>query len=329
MGPRLQRVFQPPTFTHRKNPIPLNLKIEEIPIEKFDLSLAGMRIINPGCVSRIQNSMHLHGQLQPVVAHLNEGKYQVIDGIKRVYAAIELMMETLECHVLDVDLKQAKLLVLSYNRPHQSMEVWEEALILDDLLRRHDLSQQSLSRLTGYSRSWVSRRLSLISRLDAQLVSEIRMGVLNGTQARALIKLPRGNQMEVARVITSWGFSSRQSNALVDAFLEAEDQDQQRYILAHPEVALSDREPDLSYDIDIDDPRLSRYGNDLIKSTRYVFSMIKHLLSCLDKRQVVALKETEKKIITPQLEKVQGYAEKLTKVIDDLQIHENKLSRAR
>lgn len=296
----------------------MRLRIEEIPLEKFDLSLSGMRIINPEWVVRIQNSMWLHGQLQPVVARPHEGKYQVIDGIKRVHAAVELMMETLQCHVLDVDLKQAKLLLLSYNRPHQSMEVLEEAMVLEDLLETHDLSQQSLSRLTGYSRSWVSRRLSLISKIDEQVVSEIRMGVLNSSQARALMKLPRGNQMEVARVITSWGLTSRLSDTLVDAFLAAEDEDQQRYILAHPELVLKDRKPEMPDDIY--DQRLSRYGNDLMKSTQYVLSTVKNMISRLRDRRISALNESEKIIITPQIEKVSGYAEKLTQAITQLQI---------
>ena len=295
----------------------MRLRIEEIPLEKFDLSLSGMRIINPEWVFRVQNSMWLHGQLQPVVARPHEGKYQVIDGIKRVHAAEELMMETLQCHVLDIDIQQAKLLLISYNRPHQSMEVLEEAMVLKDLLETHDLSQQSLSRLTGYSRSWVSRRLSLISKIDEQVFSEIRMGVLNSSQARALIKLPRGNQMEVARVITSWGLTSRLSDTLVDAFLAAEDENQQRYILAHPELVLKDREPEMPDDIY--DERLSRYGNDLMKSTQYVLSTVKNMISCLRDRRISALNESEKIIITPQIEKVSGYAEKLTQAITQLQ----------
>jgi ParB family chromosome partitioning protein len=288
-------------------------QIEEISLGKFDLSLAEMRIINPDWVVRIQNSMWLHGQLQPVVARPHEGKYQVIDGIKRVYAASELMMETLQCYVLDVDLKQAKLLVLSYNRPHQSMEVWEEAMVLEDLLKRHNLNQQSLSKLTGYSRSWVSRRLSLISKIDDQVVCEIKMGVINSSQARALIRLPRGNQREVAHVISTKGLTSRQSDALVEAFLSAENEDQQRYILSHPDVVLLYREPEMP--CDIDDPRLSRYGNDLIKSTWHVLSTVNQMLSCLHDRRMLALKETEKIIITPEIEKALGQAESLIKAI--------------
>ena len=55
------------------------------------------------------------------------------------------------------------------------------------------------------------------------------------------MRLPRGNQMDMARVITTWSLSSRLSDRLVDAFLEAEDEQGQRYILAHPEYILWDQ----------------------------------------------------------------------------------------
>ena len=297
------------------------MEAKEITIEKLDLSLSVMRIIKPACVRRIQDSMHLHGQLQPVVVRCCEGRYQVIDGFKRVYAATELMKETLECYVLDVDVKQAKLLVLSYNRSHQSMEVWEEAMVLQDLLEKHDLNQHSLANLTGYSRSWVSRRLSLINRIDEQVVSEIKMGVINSSQARALIRLPRGNQMEVARVITSRNLPSRLSNTLVDAFLSAENEQQQQYLLTHPEVLLSESEPESP--CDVDDPRLGRYGNDLIKSMQCVLSTIRHLLCCMQQERFNTLKETEKIIITPEIKQVHAHAERLIKAITQLQTHKS------
>lgn len=166
---------------------PVSPRIEEIPIEEFDLSLSGMRIMNPDWVSRVQDSMWLHGQLQPVVAREHEGRYQIIDGFKRYFIAMDLMIKTLQCQVLDIDLLQAKLLILSYNRPHHSMEVWEEAMVLEDLIKTHNLSQQSLSALTGYSRSWVSRRISLIGKIDPQVAADIRMGMITSSQARALM----------------------------------------------------------------------------------------------------------------------------------------------
>ena len=181
----------------------MNIKIEEIPIEEFDLSLSGMRIMNMTRIGQIERSMRVHGQLQPVVARVHEGGVQLIDGYKRLYASEPLMMDTLQCQLLEVDEQQAKVLLLSYNRSNQTMEAWEEALVLKDLLEKHNVDQRQLAKLTGHSPSWVSRRLSLISKIDEEVSSLIRMGALTSSHARALLRLPRGNQMDIARVIIS------------------------------------------------------------------------------------------------------------------------------
>jgi ParB/RepB/Spo0J family partition protein len=311
----------------------VNPRIEDIPIEEFDLSLAGMRITNPESVTRVHDSMWLHGQLQPVVAREHEGRYQIIDGFKRVYSAMELMIKALQCQVLDIDLQQAKLLILSYNRPGLSLEVWEEAMILKDLLESHDVSQRQLAKLTGHSPSWVSRRLSLISKLDEEVsleirsliskvdeevAAEIRMGSITSRHARALMRLPRGNQIDIARVITNFGLSSRLSNKLIDAYMEAEDTDQQQQILDHPEPVLWDQPdyPDPPYD-----DRLSSDGNDLMLSLVNFLRPVRSLLVQLGNPGIEGLNETERMIIDPFLRKVSGYTERLSKVTRPLQIH--------
>jgi len=275
-------------------------RIEEIPLSEFDLSLSGMRIMNMTRILQVEKSMQVHGQLQPVVARVYEGGYQLIDGFKRLYAAEDLMMETLQCHLLEIDLTQAKVLLLSYNRLHQSMEAWEEAKVLQDLKKTHSMDQRSLAKLTGYSRSWVSRRLALIGRMDEDLSSEIMMGTLTSSHARALAKLPRGNQGEVARVISTFGLTSRQSDVLAEAFLKAKDKDQQRYILAHPEQILKNDQMDSEEEIY--DPRLSSFGNDLMQSTGIVIQSAQIMLSRLGDQRMDMLNETEKVIITTSLQ---------------------------
>jgi len=300
----------------------VNIKIQEIPLSEFDLSLSGMRIMNMDRILQVEKSMRLHGQLQPVVAQVHEGILTLIDGFKRLYAAEDLMMDTLQCRLLEIDLTQAKVLLLSYNRPHQSMEAWEEAVVLKDLLDTHDLDQRRLARLTGYSRSWVSRRLALISKMDEGVSSDLMMGVLTSSHARALIRLPRGNQCDVARVITSWRLTSRQSDTLVDAFVEAEDETRQRHILSNPEQILG-KGPKYS-EKDPYDPRLSTYSNDLIQSMGYVLQAVNMLLSRLGDRRIGELDQTEKVILTPGFKKVSGCAGKLTKAIAHLQIHKSE-----
>jgi ParB family chromosome partitioning protein len=278
-----------------------------------------MRIMNMTRILQVEKSMRLHGQLQPVVARVYENGYQLIDGFKRYYAAEDLMMESLQCRVLNIDLTQAKVLLLSYNRPHQSMEAWEEATVLQDLRKTHSLDQSSLAGLTGYSRSWVSRRLALIDKMDQEISSDIMMGVLTSSHARALTKLPRGNQGEVARVIASYRLSSRQSDALVEAFLKAKDDKQQRYILTHPEKILRNNQSDPEEEAY--DERLSSYGNELMQGAEYFIRAVKVMLTRLDDQRSGMLNETEKVIITSCFKKVSGYAKKLSETINHLQIH--------
>jgi hypothetical protein len=130
--------------------------------------------------------------------------------------------------------------------------------------------------------------------------------------------LPRGNQGEVARAITNFALTSRQSDKLVEAFLKAKDENQQRYILTHPEHILrkdlSDSEEDV-YDV-----RLSSYGNDLMQSIGYVIQAVQIMRSRLDDHRAGMLNETEKVIIAQGFGKVSGYAEKLKETISHLQI---------
>jgi len=262
--------------------------------------------------------MYLHGQLQPVVARVCEHGYQIIDGHKRFYVANDLFMKTLQCLVLDVDETQARVLILSYNRTPQTMESWEEALVLKDLVERYDVSQRELSKLTGYSRSWVSRRLGLVSKIDEEVASQIRMGVLSGSHARALMRLPRGNQAEVARAIHSWGFTSRQSDSLVDAYLEAEDEAHQHRILANPERVLF--KPGSENELDWRDLGLSCYAEDLIKTMSYVIQAVHMLLTRLKDQRFKGLDENEQETIYPGFKVIIDGMDQLAGIIREIPI---------
>jgi len=218
-----------------ENPNPVGLQIEEISLSEFDLSLVEMRIMNMSRILQVEQSMRVHGQLQPVVARAHAGGIQLIDGYKRLYAAEDLMMDTLQCRLLEVDLDQAKVLLMSYNWTGQSLAPYEEAVVLKDLLETHHIDQRRLAKLTGKSTSWVSRRLSLIGKLDEGVCAEIRMGSLSSSHARSLMRLPRGNQAAIARVISLYKLTSREAEKLVDAFLEASDEQDQGAILDFPE----------------------------------------------------------------------------------------------
>jgi len=292
-------------------------KIEVIPTESLDLSLFDLRIMNVSRKDQIEQSMRLQGQLQPIIVRVHDGGHQVIDGFKRVYAAMDLMLMDMECYLVDVDEQEAKVLLLSYNRTNQSMEAWEEAMVLKSMLECGDLEQRHLARLVDRSPSWVSRRLSLISKLDEEVASEIRMGTITSRHARALMRLPRGNQTALARVISHFHLSSRLSDRLVDAWLEAEDEDEQGVILAHPEHFLWNQPdlPDQPYD-----DRLSAYGNELMQEVMNIWPKLDIVRIRLTDSRFEGLGHSEQEIIYPFLIELNGLSEKIILLTTELQI---------
>lgn len=295
-------------------------QIKEIDICDFDLSLSAMRITNMGRIQQVEKSMRIHGQLQPVVARVHDSGYQLIDGFKRVYACEALAMDRVQCRLLEVDQGQAKVLMLSYNWSSQSMEAYEEALVLHDLISNHAVNQRDLARQTGRSRSWVSRRLSLTERLDEAIGTEIRMGNLSSSHGRALMRLPRGNQIAVASVITTCHLSSREADKMVDAYLRAGDEKKQQQILQNPERVLRGqytmRLPEFY------DPELSVYGNDVLRGIHGVVESMQHLLGLLEENK--NLSSIEASIPGYGLELINDGALCLQERLSELQTTKNK-----
>ena len=63
--------------------------LEHIKLDEFDTSLSIYRLLHPGQIKLMQQSMERVGQLQPVITRRNGDRYQLIDGFKRyVYQMI-------------------------------------------------------------------------------------------------------------------------------------------------------------------------------------------------------------------------------------------------
>ena len=162
----------------------------QVKLEHMDLSLSSLRIVRPRDLDKMQESLHRSGQLNPVIVRKHEALFQVLDGFKRWHSAERLGWECLQAMVLDVPIARGKALMLSYNRVTRSLFDYDEALVVHSLSKEYIMDQAGISRLTGYSRSWVCRRLALIDKLSAGVRDQFRMGVISNSHARSVVKLP-------------------------------------------------------------------------------------------------------------------------------------------
>src|SRR5206468_7483398 len=188
----------------------------------------------------MMRSLESYGQLSPIVVFLHEGRWELLDGFKRLGAARKLQsMERLVARRIEADERAAKAAIYGLNRAGGRTRELEEAWIVHALVREDMLTQVEVAELLGRHKSWVCRRLALIERLAPEAKDELRVGLLCPTAARQLVRLPEGNQPEVLGVIRREGLSSVEVGAVVDLLLECPGKRQQEFVLQNPREALA------------------------------------------------------------------------------------------
>ncbi len=219
--------------TAPKTAAPSFVTVEAFHIDALDLSLASLRCPPPAKVEAIRRDLGRHGQLSPLVARVQqEGPPQLLDGFKRLRAAREMGWDTLEVGCIEATETTALALVLSINRRFGLSPI-EEALIVREMVRS-GLNGVEVGELLGRHKSWVSRRLGLLERLAAELVEEMKLGLLDPGIGRRLLGLPRGNQVEMAAVVRKAGLGARQTETLVSLWRRAPTDEARRFVLTEP-----------------------------------------------------------------------------------------------
>jgi len=192
-----------------------------IPTGALGDQLATLRILDPAAIRVVHGSLARHGQLMALVAfRAPEGGLEVIDGFKRLRAAKELGLADLFVREIEVDPAQAKAALCALNEHHRLNEL-EESWLVRALYRDDQLTQPAIGQLLQRHKSWVSRRLSLVERLDDDIQTDVRLGLIAPRAALALARLPRGNQRAVAHVVIQRALTTRQAERLVEGLIAA------------------------------------------------------------------------------------------------------------
>lgn len=216
-------------------------KFLEIPLSEIGEGYARLRLIHPQSDARMMDSVGKFGQIFPVaVAKL--GRYELIDGFKRVRALRRLGFEHVSAKVLELSVHGLKAAMMYLNWERGPISDLEEGMILHSLCREDGLSQVEVAALVGRHKSWVCRRISLIERLCDEALEHMRLGLIHAGIGRELCRLPRGNQEAALRTILKYRFCSRESARLVSLLLERPRWDRQN-ILNFPQGILSERTP--------------------------------------------------------------------------------------
>jgi ParB family chromosome partitioning protein len=124
-------------------------------------------------------SIKINGLLEPVLAWAREdGKYQILSGHYRVRAVRRLRQPAIACRICSCDRHAALVIYCTANILTRELSALEEALILHTLLKDEGFTMEGAGRLWGRSKSWVSRRIKLLTALDPPIKKALLKGGL-------------------------------------------------------------------------------------------------------------------------------------------------------
>jgi len=255
------------------------------------------RLRVPQAVQAMAQSLRRWGQCAPIVATLRQERPQVLDGFTRREAAHQVRgMTTLLVRLIAVDDRHAKAAIYGLNQTGRRPYELEEAWLVQALVREDGLSQSEAAELLGRHKSWVCRRLALLEKLADEVRQELEVGLVTPTAARALARLPAGNQAEVLDVSRREALGSDELSGVVRLLLGAVTAEQKLFVLTKPREALGqlgapEREGW--------DPRLSARGNRVSKQMAVLLDRLAWAENFLECRGWTSLTASDRLVLGP------------------------------
>jgi ParB family chromosome partitioning protein len=274
------------------------------------------RLHLPEAERAMARSLERYGQLSPVVVCQRQGRYELIDGFKRLGAARGLVkMKRVWARRLEADERTAKAAIYGLNRAGGRTRELEEAWIIQALVREDGLSQVEVAELLGRHKTWVCRRLAQIERLGTEAREELRVGLLSPTAARQMVRLPQGNQAAVLEAVRREALSSTELAGVVDLLLECPGREQQAYILTQPREALSQAK---GFMPSVRDPRLSEAGNQVGKRLGVLLDLLGRMEVWLAHRGRTGLTPEDRVVLSPRFQRLAREAGSVAALSQDL-----------
>jgi ParB-like chromosome segregation protein Spo0J len=210
-------------------------QIESLEISQLDLRYAHTRIRRPEALLPLMRSLEKWGQLRPVsVVRCESSCHVLVDGYLRVEALRHCGKDIVLAEVWLCGEKEALLQVL-IREQERRWEALEEASLIRELHDRHQLSQDNIARFLGKDKSWVCRRLSLLSALPEQVLDSVRKGHLSPWAAgRVLAPLARANSEHAAaltRILSQEHLSTRELEEWFRHYQKANRTQRERMVL--------------------------------------------------------------------------------------------------
>ena len=160
----------------------------------------------------------LNGTPEFSVNEQENGKYRLLAAERDFYAAKSLGVTELTVRIYRFTDKNAEVFSCIEKLKSENLGAMEEGYLMQRLVKEFQLTQDDVAALIGRSRPAVANTLRLLT-LAPEVVGLVESGQLSAGHARTLVKVPQNQQYAFAEEAIKRGYSVREMERAVKAFL--------------------------------------------------------------------------------------------------------------
>ncbi|MFN2449067.1 MAG: ParB/RepB/Spo0J family partition protein [Candidatus Baltobacteraceae bacterium] len=193
--------------------------IRAIPVERIKPNPNQPRkSFDEGALAELAASIGEHGVLVPVLLRERSEGYEIIAGERRWRACAQLRLETIPAVVRRSGERESLEVAIIENLQREDLNALEEAAGVAQLIETHGYTQEQVAQRLGKARPSITNALRILT-LPEAVKAMIADGRLSAGHAKALLSVPTGVQVELARRAYAQGLSVRALERVAAALL--------------------------------------------------------------------------------------------------------------
>lgn len=174
------------------------------------------KVFEKESLENLAKSIKKYGIVQPVAVRKKENeRYELIAGERRLRAAKIANLTKIPVIVKEYDDRESAEIALVENLQREDLNAIEEAKAYDEIIKKHEITQEEMAKIVGKSRSYITNLLRLLQ-LPQSIQKLLEEKKLTIGQARPLLTLESvAEKLKLAKRILEEGLSARQIEKLL------------------------------------------------------------------------------------------------------------------
>lgn len=172
---------------------------------------------NDESIDELAQSIKSYGIIQPIsVRKINDNKYELVAGERRLKAAKRVGLDVIPAIVVDITDRDSAVLALLENLQREDLNYIEEAEAYYNLIKDHSYTQEKLAEIIGKKQSTIANKIRLL-KLPNDIRKKVLENKLTERHARALLKLPTEElQKKVLNEVIKKSLNVKKTDELVN-----------------------------------------------------------------------------------------------------------------